>query len=78
MASIIGFKLTAYIGGATSTPSVVDWLRNGLPAQLEPRMRTAFDIANPIAEAESQLITQAFLISPWKEMGSYRTPAQML
>jgi muconolactone delta-isomerase len=78
LVSIIGFKLTAYIGGTTGTQSVVDWLRNGLPVDLEPRMRAAFDIANPIAEAESGLIAQGFFIRVWEETGSYRTPAGML
>jgi hypothetical protein len=59
---IIGYKLTAYIGGATSTQTVVDWLKNGLSANLEPRMRTTFDVAAPIAEVESELIAQGFLI----------------
>jgi muconolactone delta-isomerase len=78
LVSIIGFKLTAYIGGATTTQSVVDWLRSGLPADIEPRMRAAFDISNPIADAESGLIAQGFLIRIWEETGSYRTPAGML
>ncbi len=75
---IIGYKLTAYIGGATSTQSVVDWLRNGLPPELESRMRAVFDVAKPIAEVESELVAQGFLIGKWEELGSYGTPAQML
>jgi len=75
---IIGYKLTAYIGGATTTQTVVDWLENGLPADLEPRMRAAFDVAAPIAEVESELIAQGFLIGQWEETGSYRAPARML
>jgi hypothetical protein len=31
---IIGYQLTAYIGGATTTQRVVDWLQNGLPPDL--------------------------------------------
>jgi hypothetical protein len=78
LVSIIGIKLTAYIGGATTTQSVVDWLRNGLPADIEPRMRAALDIANPIAEAESRFLAQGFLIRIWEGTGPYRTPAGML
>ena len=37
-----------------------------------------FDISNPIADAESGLIAQGFLIRIWEETGSYRTPAGML
>jgi hypothetical protein len=75
---IIGYKLTAYIGGATSTQSVVDWLRNGLPPELESRMRAVFNVVKPIAEVESELVAQGFLIGKWEELGSYGTPAQML
>ena len=75
---IIGYPLTAYIGGATKIQSAVLWLREGLPLDLEPRMRAALDIVKPIAEAESEFIAQGFLIGPREECGSYRTPAQML
>jgi hypothetical protein len=75
---IIGYRLTAYIGGNTNIQSVVLWLGEGLPPDLEPRMRAALDIVKPIAEAESELIAQGFLIGPREECGSYRTPAQML
>jgi len=75
---VIGYKLTAYIGGATTTQTVVDWLQNGLPADLEPRMRAAFDVAAPIAEVESELKAQAFLRGQWSGTGSYRYPARML
>ena len=34
LVSIIGYKLTAYMGGASSIQSVVDWLRDGLGKQL--------------------------------------------
>jgi hypothetical protein len=78
LVQIIGYRLTAYIGGATSIQSVVDWLRNGLPADLEPHMRATFDIVKPIAEVESELIAQGFLIGQWKEAGSYRFTAHML
>jgi len=75
---IIGYRLTAYIGGATTTQSVVDWLQSGLPAGLEPRMRAAFDVAAQITKVESELIAQGFLIGQSEETGSYRTPARML
>src|ERR1035438_1730542 len=38
LVSIIGYRLTAYIGGATSTQSAVDWLRDGLPPELKSRI----------------------------------------
>jgi len=75
---LIGYKLTAYIGGETSIQRVVDWLRNGLPASLEPRMRATFDVVRPIAEVESELIAQEFLIVQRKEIGLHRFPARML
>jgi hypothetical protein len=78
LVAIIGYKLTAYIGGATSIQSAVDWLRNGLPRELEPRMQATFDVVEPIAAAESEVIAQGFLIRTLEEVGSYRTPARML
>jgi hypothetical protein len=77
LVSIIGYKLTAYISGATTTQSVVGWLQSGLPEDLEPRMRVAFDVAAPIAEVESELIAQGFLTEQREEI-SYGTPARML
>jgi hypothetical protein len=75
---IIGYKLTAYIGDAASTKSVVNWLRDGLPAELESRMKAAFDVAKPVAEVESELVAQGFLIRKWEQLGTYQTPAHML
>jgi hypothetical protein len=78
LVAIIGYKLTAYIVGATSTQSVVDWIQSGLPPEFEPRIRAALDVVGLIAEAESKLIAQSFLMRRFEEMGSYRTPAGML
>jgi len=75
---IIGYKLAAYISGATSIQHVKVWLRDGLPADIELRMRATFDVVSPIAEVESEFVAQGFLIGQWKETGSYRFPAQML
>jgi hypothetical protein len=75
---IIGYRLTAYIGGATSIQHIKEWLQNGLPPELESRMRTTFDVVKPIAEVESELIAQGFLIGQREETGSYRFPARML
>jgi hypothetical protein len=41
-------------------------------------MRATFDVVKPIAEAESELIAQGFLIKQSKATGSYRCPARML
>jgi len=78
LVSIIGYQLTAYIGGATTTQTVVDWLQSGLPTDLEPRMRAAFDVAAPIARVESELKAQGFLYEQREDIGSYSRPVQML
>jgi hypothetical protein len=78
LVAIIGYKLTAYIGGASTFQSAVDWLRNGLPRELEPRMRSTFDVVEPIAAAESEVIAQGFLLRPLEETSSYGSPARML
>jgi hypothetical protein len=75
---IIDYNLTAYIGGVTSIQRVVHWLENGLPADLEPRMRATFDVVKPIAEVESEFVARAFLMVQRKELGFYPFPAQML
>ena len=57
----IGYQLTAYIG-RTNGLAVRDWLKNGLPEHLEERMQAALDVSRPIAQAESELVAQYFLI----------------
>ncbi len=68
---LIGFRLTAYIGRATKKETVLDWLRNGLPLELEPRMRTAYDVVLPIAETENEYAVQSFL---WGNLSAEPTP----
>jgi hypothetical protein len=34
----------------------MEWLRNGLPKELEERMKAAYDVALPIAEVQSELV----------------------
>jgi hypothetical protein len=75
--AVIGYRLTAYIG-STSAQSLMDWLRDGLPADIEPRLRAAFEVAKPIADVESVLPAQGFLVQHREETGSYGTPARML
>lgn len=58
---IIGYQLTAYIG-RTNIQTVKDWLGNCLPEDLEACMRAALEVVQPIAEVESELVAQGFLI----------------
>lgn len=74
---MIGFQLTAYIG-RTTVEIVGEWLQSGLPEELEGRMRAALDVALPIAEVESELIAQGFLIGKLDGLEPYRFPATML
>lgn len=73
----IGYRLTAYIGG-TNIQTVKSWLQNGLPANLEARMRVTLDVAKPIADVESELIAQGFLIQEQDDLEPFRFPATML
>ena len=73
----IGFQLTAYISH-TDIRTVHDWLENGLPGDLEARMRATFEVAQPIAEVESELVAQGFLIGKQDNLEPYRFPATML
>jgi hypothetical protein len=56
----IGYRLTAYIGN-TNVQTVKEWLKSGLPENLEERMKAVFDVAKPIEQAESEYAAQAFL-----------------
>jgi hypothetical protein len=58
----IGYRLTAHLG-RTTVPTVVEWLKKGLPNDLEERMRAAFDVGKPTEGAESELVTQGLLSS---------------
>jgi hypothetical protein len=73
----IGYQLTAFIGGA-DIRDVEDWLNNGLPKDLEARMRATLDVAMPIKQVESELVAQGFLIEKTNELEPYGSPAQML
>jgi hypothetical protein len=56
----IGYLMTAYPGRTTVT-TVMDWLKNGLPNDLEERMEAAYALAKPIERVESELVAQGFL-----------------
>ena len=73
----IGYQLTAYIG-RTNIRTVKDWLKNGLPKHLETRMQAALDVAKPIAEVESELVAQGFLVQRMKDLAPYKFPVTML
>jgi hypothetical protein len=56
----IGYLLTAYLG-RTMVTTVIDWLKNGLPNDLEVRMEAAYAVAKPIERVELELVAQGFL-----------------
>jgi hypothetical protein len=74
---VIGYQLTAYIG-STKVGTVTEWLRSGTPAALEERMKATLDVAVPVAEVTSELMTQGFLIEAQNDLEPYRFPAAML
>ena len=74
---IIGYQLTAHIG-RTTVEGVAEWLQHGLPEEQEERMKAALNIVLPIAEVESELIAQSFLIEKLDGIEPYRFHATML
>jgi hypothetical protein len=61
---VIGYQLTAYID-RTTVPIVAESLTSGLLEELEKRMKSALDVALPIAEVESDLIARGFRSRNW-------------
>jgi hypothetical protein len=47
--------------GRTTVKTVEEWLKNGLPKDLEQRMKAAYDVAKPIERVESELVAQGLL-----------------
>lgn len=74
---VIGYQLTAYIG-RTTVQTVAEWLKSGLPEETEGRMKAALDVALPIAEVESELVAQGFLIEKLDGLEPYKFPITML
>jgi hypothetical protein len=74
---VIGCQLTAYIG-RTTVEGIAEWLQSELPEELVGRMKTALDVALPIAEVESELIAQGFLIEKLDDLEPYKFPVTML
>lgn len=77
LVAIIGYRLTANIA-SISGQTLFEWLRNGLPIENESRMKAAFDVVKLVAEVESTLRAQDFLVRHREEMGAYGTAARML
>ena len=77
LVQIIGYQLTAFIGG-TDTRTVVRWLHDGVPDVLHSRMQTALDIAAPIEQVESELVAQGFLTEEMCGLGPYSSAAELL
>ena len=74
---VIGYQLTVYIG-RTTVETVAEWLRSGLPQELEGRMKATLDVVLPIAEVESKLTAQDFLNRKRDGLEPYKFPATML
>jgi hypothetical protein len=73
----IGYRLTAYVGN-TNVQTVKEWLKSGLPENLEERMKAVFDVAKPIEQAESEYAAQAFLWGNLDAIPIPESPATLL
>jgi hypothetical protein len=77
LAWTIGYRLTAYIGN-TNAQTVKEWLKSGLPENLEERMKAVFNVAKPIEQAELEYAAQAFLWGNLDAIPTFESPATLL
>ena len=77
LAQIVGYLLIAYIGRGNAS-ELREWLQQGPPAHVEERLRAAFEIAKPIAEAESEYAAQWFLWGNLEAIPTAESPATLL
>ena len=76
--SIIGKKLTAYIGSAKDTRAVDRWMAGGEPYRdAEQRLRFAYHVVMTLREYDSPEVVQAWLMGVNPELGD-RTAIRML
>lgn len=78
LATIVGRKLTAYIGNVKDVRAVDRWV-NGSEAygDVESRLRFAFQVARTLAEHDSPQVVQAWLMGVNPELGD-RVPVRLL
>jgi hypothetical protein len=78
LVSVIGKKLTAYIGSAKDIRTVDRWTAgDGLSTEAEQRLRFAYQVVMVLREHESPEVVQAWLTSVNPELGD-RNAIRML
>ncbi len=78
LVSIIGRKLTAYIGGAKDVRAVDRWVQGNRPyGDVESRLRFAFQVALTLSEHDPPPVVQAWLMGVNPELGD-RVPIRLL
>ncbi len=78
LASIIGKKLTAYIGGVKDTRHVDRWMNGAEPYRdADRRVRLAYQIAKTLSDHDSPRVVQAWLVGLNPELQD-RTPVRLL
>lgn len=76
--SIIGKKLTAYVGNAKDTRAVDRWMAGGEPYRdAEQRVRFAYHVVMTLREYDSPEVVQAWLMGVSPELGD-RTAIRIL
>jgi hypothetical protein len=78
LVSVIGKKLTAYIGNAKDVRAVDRWIAGVEPYKdSEPRLRFAYHVVMTLREQDTSEVVQAWLMGVNPELGD-RTPIRML
>ena len=76
--SLIGRKLTAYVGGVRDVRAVDRWMGGReLYGQAEPRLRFAYQVVKMLSEREDPKVIQAWLIGLNPELGD-RVPLRLM
>ncbi len=78
LVSLLGRKLTAYLGGVKDVRAVDRWATGGeIYGDAEPRLRFAFQVAETLAGHDSPAVIQAWLTGVNPELGD-RVPIRLI
>ncbi len=78
LVSIIGRKLTGYVGGVRDVRAVDRWMKGGeVYGDAEQRLRFAFELVRMLAEREDPTVIQSWLTGVNPELGD-RVPLRLI
>lgn len=78
LVEIIGYKLTAYIGGVKDVRAVNHWIAGGeIYGEAEARLRFGFQVVRTLSDRDSPAVVQAWLTGVNPELGD-RVPLRLL